>query len=241
MKLERLLIVEDEVHSRHQLELWLNEMPNVGDVRSASGLNEARSILETFDPSIVFLDIELGDGNGFDLISSVLQAAIVFTTAYEIYAVRAFRVNAIDYILKPFDKSDVEKALDRASERFQSKAPVSTIRELLTLKHNGVMYFLAPREISLVRSEDYYSAVQVGKRRFLTRKSISELTDQLHQFGFERVHRSTIINLAMVTAVRSKPSGGLEVDLADGSIVTVSRSYSQKVKSAIAEKSSIQL
>lgn len=241
MKHERVLIVEDEVHSRRQLEEWLNEIPDVGDVRSANGLVEARAVLETFDPSIVFLDIELGDGSGFDLISSILQTAIVFTTAYDIYAVRAFRVNAIDYILKPFDKSDVEKALDRASERFQSKTPAATIRELLTLKHNGVMYFLDPCEISLVRSEDYYSAVHVGKRQFLTRKSISELADQLHAFGFERVHRSTIINLAMVTAVSSLASGGLEVELADGSIVTVSRSYTQKVKAAIAEKSSVQL
>ncbi len=239
MEHNRVLVVEDEVHSRNQLEAWLNEIDEVGVVRTASNLADARSILEEFTPSVMFLDIELGDGSSFDLINADTKAKIIFTTAYDVYAVRAFRVNAIDYILKPFDKADVVEALDRISIDDDRQAP--KLRKILRVKHNGITHFVEASDISLITSEDYYSALRVGERQFLTRKSIQELAEELQPFGFHRIHRSTIVNLCLVVSSKRLTSGGLEIELSDGQTATVSRTQIASFKAAMQARSHLTL
>ncbi|WP_412546794.1 LytR/AlgR family response regulator transcription factor [Maricaulis sp. MIT060901] len=232
----RVLVVEDELHSRNQMEAWLNEIEEVGEVRTARGLADAKAVLKEFTPSVMFLDIELGDGNSFDLINADTQAKVIFTTAYDLYAVKAFRVNAIDYIMKPFDKADIVDALDRISVGDRADHSALEVKKILRVKHNGRVHFVEASDISLISSEDYYSALHVGGREFLTRKSIRELTEELQPHGFLRIHRSTIVNLNFVISSKRLVSGGLEIGLSDGRSTTVSRNQIAAFNAAMEAK-----
>lgn len=232
----KVLIVEDEFHAREKLVSWMASSASVTEVRTAGSLAEARAVLASFNPDVLFLDIELGDGTSFDLLSPQVTIPIVFTTAYDVYAVRAFRVDAIDYIMKPFGEAEVELALERVKRRLSTNGVAKAPPKILKVKNNGVSQFIVADQIHLISSEDYYSAIHVGERVFLTRKSIADLASELAHLDFLRIHRSTIVNLKSVVSSRPLGAGGLELTLSNGQAVVASRSFASSVKERLSER-----
>jgi len=237
----RALIVEDEQSASSLLDGWLRESDYIGTVDVATSLAQAKLSLNELNPEIIFLDIELPDGIGFDLFdnhSTEKSPYIIFTTAYDEYAVKAFRVNAVDYLLKPFSKAQLHDAIERAITRSRPYHKALDNQQghfsnLLPIKHRGQTIFLQPSEIIYLKSEDYYTAVYTNDRCYLSRIALKALNKNLADYGFVQVHRSFVINLAMLTASKSISGGDYELTLSNGQVLRMSRRYKQNFEAAM--------
>lgn len=205
----RALLIDDESAVRADLRAKLAEHPTITVVGEAATLNHARSLLARPDYDLVFLDVQLIGGNSFDLVPDVHEGArIVFVTAFDTYAVRAFEINALDYLLKPvvparlaaaLARLAVPLSLDESSAEFLP-GPALRLDDTVLLRSGLCARFAPVREISIISAQDNYSEVQLadGSRVFL-RKSLKAWEDTLPATHFMRVHRTQIVNLARVT------------------------------------------
>ncbi len=229
----RVLIVEDERPARELLCDWLSQFPEIKVVAAVDSLKAAKENLISHEPDIVFLDIELPDGTGFNLFDDrdgVNRPYVVFTTAYDAYAAKAFRVDAIDYLVKPFDKEQLAEAVDRIIRRFHSDAAHALgdddqFRKIIRIKHRGQTILLMASDIEYLKSEDYYTAVHTCDRQYLSRTALKVFRKDLVKFGFVQIHRSYIINIAHVTATKAISGGDAEVMLRSGLAIRMSRRY----------------
>lgn len=207
----RALLIDDESAVRADLRAKLAEHPAITVVEEAATLNSARALLASSDYDLVFLDVQLIGGNSFDLVPDVREGArIIFVTAFDTYAVRAFEINALDYLLKPVVPARLAAALARIAKTHapgasaeQAESPSGHALRLddTVLLQSGLRARFAPvREISVISARDNYSEVQLvdGSRVFL-RKSLKAWEDTLPATHFMRVHRTQIVNLARIT------------------------------------------
>lgn len=200
------LIIDDEQTARADLRAKLAAHPEVAIVGEAATLRSARERLTQADYNLVFLDIQLIGGNAFDLVADVrAEARIIFVTAHDNYAVRAFEINALDYLLKPVLPPRLADALHRATasslEPDLERAPSAALRleDTVYLRSGGRARFALVADISGIAAQDNYSEVQlVDGARILIRKSLKAWEDTLPVSHFMRVHRTQIINLARV-------------------------------------------
>jgi len=162
-----------------------------------------------------------------------LPLAVVFVTAYDKYALRAFDAGALDYLLKPFDNARFERALDRAKEKIAQGRSSPQARELLVVKSAGQVSFLKISEIDWIEAADYYSCLHVGTKSHLVRRSMAELDQELDQSVFCRIHRSTIVQLDRVRGLKLNESGEYDVVLKDGTRLRLSRRYRAQVQSRL--------
>jgi two-component system LytT family response regulator len=208
--MRRALIIEDEAPARADLRTKLAAHPEVVVVGEAATLRAARALLAEQEYELVFLDIQLIGGNSFDLLPDVRPGArIVFVTAFDHYALRAFEINALDYLLKPVEPARLADALRRLPA--ESPADVAAGPESRALQLDDVIYlranlrarFALVSEISIITAHDNYSEVLLadGTKMFL-RKSLKSWEESLPGSHFMRVHRTQIVNLARVTAYR---------------------------------------
>jgi two-component system LytT family response regulator len=179
----------------------------------------------------VFLDVQMPECDGFDVLEMLggeLPPAVVFVTAYDQYALRAFEAGALDYLLKPFDNARFDRALGRAKERIAlGKTPTPTL-ERFAVKSAGQVSFLKISEAA-----DYYSCLHVGPRTHLLRRSMAELEAELDQAVFCRIHRSTIVRLDRVRGLKLNESGEYDVLLEDGTKLRLSRRYRRELQSRL--------
>ena len=209
----RALLIEDETTARDDLRAKLAVHPGVAILAEAATFNTARALLARTDYDLVFLDIQLIGGNSFDLVPDVREGArIVFVTAYDAFALRAFEINALDYLLKPVVPARLAAALSRLalapapSESTAAPAPEDPAGPALRsddtvfLRSGQRARFAAVMEISMISAHDNYSEVQLtdGTKIFL-RKSLKAWEDTLPATHFMRVHRTQIVNLTRVT------------------------------------------
>src|SRR5947207_3598329 len=169
-------------------------------------------------PDLLFLDVQMPECGGFDvleLLGKDLPPAIIFVTAYDQYALRAFEAGALDYVLKPFDNNRFERALGRAKERIRDGKDRRKA-ERIAIKSAGQIWFLKISEIDWIEAADYYACLHVGTKTHLLRRSMSELEQELDESVFCRIHRSTIVNLDRIRGLKVSEDGEYEVLLDTG-------------------------
>jgi two-component system LytT family response regulator len=246
----RTLVVDDEPLARRNLRLLLAGDADIDVIGEAASGREALELIRDGAPDLVFLDIQMPELDGFGVLEKIEAAempVVVFVTAFDRYALRAFEFHALDYLLKPFDDARFEKALRRAKEqvaqrdikdlssrliallesRGEAPAPGAEQPRYLTrllIKSAGRVFFLKTDEIDYVSAEDYYVRLHVGRKGHLLRETMSELESKLDPARFVRIHRSTIVNLERVRELQPLFNGEYAVLLADGTELKLSRS-----------------
>ena len=230
------LIVDDEPLARSNLTVLLRLDPEIGTIRECGSGAEALAEIRNSKPDLVFLDVQMPECDGFDVLEMLggdLPPAVIFVTAYDQYALRAFEVGALDYLLKPFDNARFERALIRAKARVAQRRNSPSTAEWLAVKSVGQVSFLKISEIDWIEAADYYSCLHLGTKTHLLRRSLSELDQELDQTLFCRIHRSTIIKLDRVRGLKLNESGEYEVLLDNGTLLRLSRRYRKQLQSRL--------
>ena len=227
-------IVDDEPLARrgiHQLLARHGDIVVIGEADNGRGA--ARLLAET-KPDLVFLDIQMPECDGFDVLRALpadVHPHVIFVTAYDTFAVRAFETRAVDYLVKPVHEGRFEAAVARARQRHRADAAEAARRVVIAT--SGVDLVVSPDEIVWIEAEDYYAAVHALGRRHLVRESLASLHDRLDRRHFVRVHRSAIVNLAHVREVRTSGPGDASLVLRDGTPLPVSRRRRDEVTGAL--------
>lgn len=229
----RALVVDDEPLARSNLTVLLRLDPEIEVVRECGSGAEAVAEIRGSKPDLVFLDVQMPECDGFDVLEMLggdLPPAVVFVTAYDQYALRAFEAGALDYLLKPFDNARFDLALLRAKDRIaHDRNPPRTL-ERFVVKSAGQVSFLKASEIDWIEAADYYSCLHVGARTHLLRRSMAELDEELDKTFFCRIHRSTIVRLDRVRGMKLNESGEYDVVLENGTKLRLSRRYRKELQ-----------
>ncbi|HKE48903.1 MAG TPA: LytTR family DNA-binding domain-containing protein [Rhodanobacteraceae bacterium] len=232
----RVLVVDDEPIARRNLIVLLRRDPDVGAVVECGSGPEAIQALQKSRYDLAFLDVQMPECSGFDvleLLGADLPPAIIFVTAYEDYALRAFEAGALDYLLKPFDDARFVRALGRAKEKISTYASIPSKRvQRLTIKGRGEMVFLDVADIDWIEAAGYYACVHVGAETHILRRSLSDLERDLGEEKFVRTHRSIIVNLDRVRGLELLASGEYEVVLKSQVRLRLSRRFRRNFKIA---------
>jgi two-component system LytT family response regulator len=232
----RTIIVDDEPLARSNLSVLLRLDPEIEIVGECASGAEALGEIRAANPDLVFLDVQMPECDGFDvleLLGQHLPPAIVFVTAYDQYALRAFDAGALDYLLKPFDNARFARALDRAKQRISRNKDLPRPAERLAIKGVGEIVFVKIPEIDWIEAADYYACLHVGAKTHLLRRSLAELEQELNENMFCRIHRSTIVNLDRVRGMEVNEEGEYEVMLDRGIRLRLSRRYRKQLESRL--------
>jgi two-component system, LytTR family, response regulator len=232
----RALIVDDEPLARSSVAILLRADPQVVVIGECGSGVEALREIRRANPDLVFLDVQMPECNGFDvleLLGGQLPPAIIFVTAYDQYALRAFEAGALDYLLKPFDNTRFALALDRAKQKIEGEGRRPQKLDRLVVKGVGQIAFVKISEIDWIEAADYYACLHVGSKSHLLRRSMSELETDLDPETFCRIHRSSIVNLDRVRGLRLNEDGEYDVLLETGERLRLSRSYRKQLQSRL--------
>jgi two-component system LytT family response regulator len=235
----RTAIVDDEPLARSNLSLLLRLDLEIEIVSECGSGAEAPNEIRRTKPDLLFLDVQMPEFDGFDvleLLGKDVPPALVFVTAYDQYALRAFDAGALDYLLKPFDNARFELTLARAKQKIARDKIQPQRLEFLTVKNAAQVTFVKLPEIDWIEASDYYAGLHVGERVHLLRRSISELEQDLDPILFCRIHRSSIVNLDRVRGLKLNQEGEYSVLLEGGVALRLSRRYRKKLQSRIAER-----
>jgi two-component system LytT family response regulator len=230
----RTLIVDDEPLARSNLAVLLRLDPDIEIISECGSGAEALTQIRSAKPDLLFLDVQMPECDGFDvleLLGGDLPPAVVFVTAYDQYALRAFEAGALDYLLKPFDNARFERALHRAKEKITHGGNLPGRLDCFAIKSAGLIVFVKTSEIDWIEAADYYACLHVGSKTHLLRRSMSELDRELIPTVFCRIHRSAIVNLDRVRGLKAGEDGEYEVVLENGTRLPLSRRYRKQLLS----------
>jgi two-component system LytT family response regulator len=228
----RVLVIDDEPFARSNLTALLKLETDIELIGECDSGQRAIAAIHSDKPDLIFLDVQMPECDGFDVLEMLghdRPRAIIFVTAYDHHALRAFEVGALDYLLKPFDDARFHTALDRARERLRHQAQ-PTRSERLVVKSAGQVLFLNVADIDWIGAADYYSSVYVATRTHLLRRSLADLEQDLDPSIFIRVHRSTIINLNRLHSLELSSDGEYDAVLNTGVRLRVSRRYRKAIQ-----------
>lgn len=232
----RALVVDDESLARSNIVSLLRRDPEIEIVGECGSGAEAIQTVPRLRPDLLFLDIQMPECDGFDVLEQLSgnsPAAIVFVTAYDQYALRAFEAGALDYLLKPFDDARFCRALGRAKGRLSSQPTTSQSVERFVVKGNGQVVFVNVPDIDWIEAADYYSCLHVGPRTHLLRRSMADLEQELDHLVFCRIHRSSIVNMERVVGLKLNEDGDYDVILEDGVRLRLSRGYRKELQARL--------
>jgi two-component system, LytTR family, response regulator len=233
----RALVVDDEPLARRNLTLLLRRDPDIASVvECASGL-EAIEEVRRSRPDLVFLDVQMPECDGFDvveLLGADLPETVIFVTAYDTYALRAFEAGALDYLLKPFDDARFSRALARAKEKLARQAPSRSLSRI-AVKSRGQTLFLSVSDIDWIEAASYYACLHVGAATHILRRTLQEFEQDLDARTFVRIHRSIIVNLDRVRGLELQDGGDYEVVLDTGARLRLSRRYRKRLQDRLEE------
>lgn len=238
----RVLVVDDEPPARAKLRRWCSEERDLEVVAEAANGLTAAHLIATLRPDLVFLDIQMPDMSGLE-VAAQLQAGsaplLVFVTAHDDHAVDAFDLNAIDYLLKPYDHERFLRALARIRQRLGSTPREEPAVELarstlgpgkrLPVPDGDGLRLLDVSAIHWLEADDNYVHVHTAEREYLLRRTLHDLLAQLGEQQFARIHRSTAVNVAQVVILRPTPKGDYEVTLRTGLTLRSSRRYAHNL------------
>ena len=246
----RTLVVEDEPMARERVLSLLQQQPDIEVVGECGDGAQAVSAIERLDPELVFLDVQIPVMDGFGVIRAVSperMPMVVFTTAYDEYALRAFEVHALDYLLKPFDRARFQRALDRVRESRERRRAGDLGRRLLAMvqdlkpeaepapermvvKSGGRIFFIRVDEIEWVDAAGNYVRLHVKGEAHLFRETMTAMEKRLDAAQFVRIHRSHIVNIAHVKELQPGIAGEQVVVLRGGARLTLSRGYRARLR-----------
>jgi len=244
MKTIKAIIVDDEQLARDIVKEYLEDHPEVDVVSECKDAHEALEAVEKHQPDLLFLDIQMPEINGFELLEMLdNHPKIIFSTAYDQYAIKAFEVNAVDYLLKPYDTERFNLALERAAESIHSHhQPNESIKKLLQsiqasshyqerilVKHAGRIVIISCREINLISAMDDYAEISTARDSYLIQQSLNHLEQRLNPEQFVRVHRSYIVNLDAIKDIVNWSTGRYKLYLKDGKEIFLSRTGYKKL------------
>lgn len=240
----KALIIDDEVKARNVLRHYVeNFIPEITEVQQAESVDAALALLETYKPDIVFLDVEMPHKNGFDFLTALpaISFDVIFTTAYNQYAIQAIRFSALDYLLKPVDPDELKAAVLRHIEKKEDhneqeelyrnlvanieKKDVKDFR-IAVPSSEGVHFFTIDEILRLEAERSYTHIHLVNKRPFLASKTLRHFEEMLSDFNFIRTHKSHLVNPKHITRVSNDKEFVL---LSDGAKVEVSRRKKDEV------------
>ena len=244
----RALIVDDEPLARRRIKSLLAHDATIEVIGECSDGNKAVSSISELTPDLVFLDVQMPAMDGFEVIKTIgaeRMPTVIFVTAYDQYALKAFEVNALDYLLKPFDRNRFQKTLERAKTMIKRLQNGDVNNQLLSLlgnlrrehelpdrfiiKSGGRVIFLRVEEIDWMRTVGNYVRLQVGRDSHLMRETMSGIEAKLNPDRFMRVHRSIIVNLDRVKEVQPWAKGEYVVIMRDGTRLMMSRRYRERL------------
>ncbi|MEO6687846.1 MAG: LytTR family DNA-binding domain-containing protein [Dokdonella sp.] len=213
----RVLVVDDEAIARRNLTVLLGRDPAIGVVVECESGQAAIDEMRRTKPDILLLDVQMPECDGFDVLELMgpdMPAAVIFVTAYDEYALRAFDAGALDYLLKPFDDARFDRALQRAKNRLALE-PTHVRRPLtrLVVKDRGQTLFLNASDVDWIEAANYYACLHVGSVTHILRRSLQALEKELDEKTFVRIHRSIIVNCDKVRGIELHSSGEYEVVL----------------------------
>jgi two-component system LytT family response regulator len=248
----RVLLVDDEPLAREMIREMLKDDSEVEVVGECVNGREAVEAIQEHNPDLIFLDVQMPEIGGFDVLEalkSVHVPHVIFVTAYDQYAVRAFEVHALDYLLKPFDRERFESAWRRAKSHIlatrngeMDQRILAILEELkagskylerLVIKSGGRVFFLDTDDIDWIEAEGNYVSVHTGKKSHLLRETISSLEAQLDPKKFLRIHRSSIVKIDRIKELQPWFHGEYRVILLDGTQLTLSRNYRENLQEAL--------
>jgi len=240
MPLLQVLIVDDEVLARERLRGLLRRFPDVEVIGECANGSDALAVIQTAAPNLVFLDMQMPNGDGLKLIEELParpRPAIVFATAHEQYAVNAFDVGAVDYLLKPFDRERLGLALQRVRDLFANRsggeatsssgedASIPGQPRRLAIRTEGRIVFIRSTEIVWIEANDNHVALHLANGRLLLRDTLTALESRLEKGRFARVNRSAIVQLDQVKEIQTTPHGDYTIVLRNGTRVPLSRGF----------------
>lgn len=236
------LIVDDEPLARKQLRDFVDAVPWLSCIGEAADGGAAVELINSLRPDLIFLDVQMPGLSGTEVIRRVRhRPAVIFTTAYDRYAVTAFELHALDYLLKPFGRARFDAAIERArgalvdpivpwaGDRVPADGPSRTVTRLF-VRERGRIVPVQLRSVEWMEARDDYVALHTGGRRHLVHVSMNELEAMLDPERFVRIHRSYIVNLDCVSSLAPLESGRLQVELSPGVRLAASRSRSKRLR-----------
>jgi two-component system, LytTR family, response regulator len=228
----KAMIIDDEPPARRELRRLLTDFSWVEVVGEAGNLDQATEMVETLNPQLLFLDIQMPGGSGFDLLTRLEHLPeVIFTTAYDEYAVRAFEVDALDYLLKPIDPARLAEALGRVKSAQAVRTPQpDAVLEKIFVRDGSRCWFVPLREVRLLSSEGNYIRLSWGKSQPLLGRALAALEQRLDPNRFFRANRRQIINLDFIENVELGVNGRLHAQLRDGPEVEISRRQARLFK-----------
>ena len=244
----RTLIVDDEPLARERIRQLLRKEPDIEILGECADGRDAAAAIGRYKPDLVFLDVQMPELDGFGVLEQLdrrAMPAIIFVTAHDQFALRAFEVHALDYLLKPFDSGRFKKALERARERIQRQPSADLSRRVselladlktgpnqqnrLAIKSGGKVLFLKVDEIDWVEAADNYVNLHVGNESHLHRETMAALEARFPADQFMRISRSTMVNIERIKELQPMFHGEYTVILRNGTRLTLSRGYREKL------------
>jgi two-component system, LytTR family, response regulator len=245
----RVLLVDDEAVARRRLRRYLAHDDSVAIVGECADGASAVSAIRTLRPDIVLLDVQIPELDGFDVLRSLTPEelpAVIFVTAFDRYALRAFDLHAIDYLLKPFTRERFALALARAKDRLRDRESDDRLAALVEQLRAAprtpgrVAVRSGPRivvinwaDVDWIEAADNYVTLHVGRTQYLLRSTLTALEGKLDAHQFVRIHRSAMVQVDRVTELVSETHGDFTVRLRDGSALTLSRTFRERLERAL--------
>jgi two-component system LytT family response regulator len=247
----RVLIVDDEPLARERLRTLLADEPGIQVAGEAADGGSAADAIRALNPDLVFLDVQMPGSSGFDVIEEVgadKMPFVVFVTAYDRYALRAFDVHALDYLLKPFDRERFRQALGRARQQLEriggdlERRLIALVKDLkpaqsrvdrFVVKSSGRVFFVRNDEIDWIEAAGNYVKLHVGADSHLFRETMNSVEARLDPDLFFRIHRSHIVNIERIRELQPWFNGEYVVFLKNGTRLTLSRGYREKLQERV--------
>jgi two-component system LytT family response regulator len=244
----KILIVDDEPLARERVRRHLRDEPGVEIVGEAGNGREAVTAIEEKTPDLVFLDVQMPEMNGFDVLKALEEnkiPAIVFTTAYDKYAIQAFEFHALDYLLKPFSRERFRRSVRHAREQLENSRQSGSIDERLVsllenlkakkylerivVKSSGRVFFIKTDEIDWIEAAGNYLKLHVGRDAHLIRETMQSIEAKLDPEKFFRIHRSTLVQIDRIKELHPLFGGDYAVILRNGTELNLSRNYRERL------------
>ncbi len=230
----RALVVDDEELARRNVTVLLRADPDIGSIEECNSGAAAIAAIRHSQPDLVFLDVQMPECGGFDVLEMLgaeLPHAVIFVTAYDEYALRAFEAGALDYLMKPFDDARFGRALNRAKDKLAHYAPLQPQpARRLVVRSPGQLLFLNVSDIDWIEAASYYACLHAGADTHIIRRTLAELERELGEGKFIRIHRSIIVNLDRIQGLELHSSGEYEVVLKSKVRLRLSRRFRKRLQ-----------
>lgn len=235
MRTYKTVIIDDERLAREEVKRALKKYPEFVVVGEANNVDSAITLIDNEDPDILFLDIHMPEKSGFDLLEELTTVPeVVFTTAYDQYAVKAFELNALDYLVKPLREERFSKTIDKVKQELAMKSKlkqdVLPMHRKIFIKDGEKCHFIPLSDIHFIESLDNYARLYFGHQKAMIKRSLNLLEEKLDSTVFFRTNRSQIINTHYIKQIHPHFNNKLHITLTTGEIIEVSSRQSVKFK-----------